>query len=90
MTFTVDNRTVSLDEVDYFIRKAYNLQRQRKPGLSRAYWMQRHRPNYERWQYDANIELLNLAGLIVDRGERRSGRLLGSPAMALNAIKTIT
>jgi hypothetical protein len=79
--------TVTEPEIDHFLRTAWRLQRQGKHGLSRAYWTRRHRPPLHRLEYDVRMMvLLSLDGLIVDRGERRSGRLTLPPQMALYAL----
>lgn len=91
-TFTVhvpsgNTYTVHLDEIDYFIRKSHNRQRAGYKGLSREYWTKKHSPRLMRDDYDARIQLLLQYGLIVDRGERRAGRLLLPPARSIKMLQ---
>lgn len=94
MTFTVLvdglDHTVTLDEIDYFIRKVWALQRLGKNGLSRKYWTRTHKPALDRLHYDTRVNLLLMAGIIVDRGDKRSGRLAVPPNKALDAIKAMS
>lgn len=89
-TVTMDgnDHTIVSNDLDSFLHTAWRLQRQKRHGLSRKYWTRQHRPRYHRLEYDAIIFiLLSVEGLIVDRGDRRSGRLTLPPKLALNVIK---
>ncbi len=79
--------TVTLIEMEKFIRTAWNRQRAGKLGLSRTYWTKRSRPRLKTLEYNARIHiLLSVPGLILDRSQGRSGYLANRP---LPTIKTL-
>lgn len=81
--------TLSLPQIEAFLYHAWRRQRARQPGLSRAYWTVERRPDrLSRHLYDALMTLLcSVDGLVLDRGERRSGRLAVPPQLSLQAIQ---
>ena len=90
MTFEANGQVVTFDEIDYFIRKVHNVQRQGKAPFSRPDWMRRHKPPLTRMEYDARILWLDLAGVIGGRGKGKSGKLITSPANALGRVKAVS
>lgn len=76
--------TVTRGELENFLYTAWKRQRNNKAGLSRTYWTKTQR--LQRELYEARILILDSSGLIVDRGERRSGRLTVPPQMAIKTI----
>ncbi len=80
-----NNYTTSLSDLEYFIRKGWARQRQRLSAFSRRYWMKNERLSTVEYQARMSI-LLSIDGLIVDRGERRSGRLAIPPSATMEAI----
>ena len=82
--------TVTLEEMDYFIRKASNVERAgRRSGLSRDYWTTIHNPRFRRDMYDARIKVLESCQLIADREAKRSGRLILPPGQAIKTLQSI-
>ena len=80
-----NNYTTSLSDLEYFIRKGWARQRQRLSAFSRRYWMKNERLSTVEYQARMSI-LLSIDGLIVDRGERRSGRLAIPPSATMEAV----
>jgi len=81
--------TLTEVEIEDFLAGAWRRQRAGHPGLSRQYWTSQHRPRLRRLEYQARLELISsVQGLVLDREERRSGRLALPPKLALQAIKT--
>lgn len=79
--------TVTEAELSTFLTKVWRRQRSGFSGLSRTYWMREHRPRLRRQEYEARLTiLLGVGGLIVDRGERRSGRLILPPGLSIKAV----
>ncbi len=88
-TVQIDNveYTVSLIEMESFVRVAWNRQRAGKLGLSRTYWTKRRRPRLKTLEYNARMNiLLSIPGLILDRGQGRSGRLANSPLLTISQL----
>src|SRR3989304_4662040 len=92
-TVTVDGLpyTLQLPQIQDFLYTAWRRQRAGLPGLSRFYWTEERRPErFNRQLYDALMVLLSsVEGLIVDRGERRSGRLAAPPQLSIRAIQGV-
>lgn len=91
--FTVDMDgfcyEVPITDLRDFLYKAWARQRVGKPGFSRNYWMKDHRPKkLDRQQYDAMIAILSsVNGLLLNRDQRRSGRLALPPEATIRAIQ---
>ncbi len=80
--------TVLWPEMEDFVRGIWARQRVGKPGMSRPYWTTQYRPPLTTREYNARINvLLGVNGLILDRGQGRSGRLSVSPLLALKELK---
>lgn len=89
-TVTIEGNpyTVSLNDMRDFLYVAWRRQRAGYNGLSRKYWCKDRRPTISKLEYSVRLHiLLAVDGLIVDRGERRSGRLSVPPQMATKAIQ---
>lgn len=89
--FTVDlgngDTTLTYTDVEDFLRATWRRQRSGRAGLSRRYHTKTRRPRLEPVTYNAMITLLlSVDGLVVDRGERRSGRLSMPPQHTLNTL----
>ncbi len=81
------NYTVPLSDMENFIRAVWARQRNGEPGLSRTYWVKQRRPRLKTVEYDVRIRILeNVPGLILDRGQGRSGRLAASPLLIMDAL----
>ncbi len=79
--------TVTLVEMESFIRAAWNRQRAGTSGLSRTYWTRDRRPRLKTLEYNARMIILSsVPGLILDRSQGRSGRLAISPLLAMDAL----
>ncbi len=79
--------TVTLAEMESFIRAAWNRQRAGTSGLSRTYWTRDRRPRLKTLEYNARMIILSsVPGLILDRSQGRSGRLAISPLLAMEAL----
>lgn len=78
---------LDLPTVETFLHRAYGRQWDRRPPFSRRYWTQERRPPLDTSAYYAVLTLLVAHGLIVNRGERRSGKLLLQPSTALRHLK---
>jgi len=89
-TFTVglngQSHTISIIEVEHFICTAWRRQRQGWNGLSRQYWTREHRPRLKTLEYNCQMTILSQAGLVIDRSDRRSGRLVLSPELAIKEL----
>ncbi len=82
--------TVSLSDMESFIRTAWHKQRNGKPGLSRPYWTKEHRPRLKTLEYNARMDiLLSIPGVILDRSQGRSGRLANSPLLTIDALVSL-
>jgi len=83
--------TLQLPQIQDFLYIAWRRQRAGLPGLSRSYWTEERRPErLSRQLYDALMVLLSsVEGLIIDRGERRSGRLSAPPQLSIKAIQGV-
>ena len=89
--------TVTIDGIPYdvpitqlreFLSKAFSRQRGGKSPFSRNYWMQTHRPKFDRTEYDAIMTLLTgLEGLVINRSEKRSGKLVMPPEATIRALQ---
>jgi len=55
--------------------------------LSRRYFMHNRKPRLTMSEYYGLIELLNQAGLVLNRSGGRSGKLALRPKLALNQVK---
>ncbi len=90
-TSTVDDNdySVTIDELETFIRTAWRRQRIGENGLSRPFWTRQHQPRLKPLEYYSRLNvLLSCNGLILDRGKRRSGRLAVSPGLAIKALQS--
>lgn len=88
-TVTIDGVqfTVTESELSSFVTRVWRRQRSGRSGLSRSYWTREHRPRMSRQEYEATVTLLlGVSGLIVDRGSRRSGRMILPPGLAIAAV----
>ncbi len=95
----LDNFKVTIDDIDYtvstsemesFVRTAWHRQRNGKPGLSRPYWTQQHRPRLKTLEYNARMDILLVTpGLVLDRSQGRSGRLANSPLLTIEALDSL-
>ncbi len=79
-----NNYTTSLPDLEYFIRKGWSRQQRNLSAFARRYWTKDERLSTIEYQTRMNI-LLSVNGLIIDRGDRRSGRY-AIPPSALNGI----
>lgn len=80
--------SVTVDELEIFLRTAWRKQRVGEHGLARNYWTKRHRPRLRPLEYYCRLNvLLACDGLILDRSKRRSGRLAVSPQLAIKALQ---
>lgn len=91
-TFTVEvegnNYSVTIDEVETFVRGAWRRQLRGAAAFSRPYWTREHRPRLKPIEYYTRLNvLLSCTGLVLDRGPRRSGRLAVPPATAVKALQ---
>jgi hypothetical protein len=79
--------TLAHNEVEDFLRATWRRQLSGKAGLSRRYHCTTRRPRLEPVTYNAMIVLLlSVDGLVIDRGERRSGKLALPPGYTLNTL----
>ncbi len=79
--------TISLSDMESFIRSAWYRQRNGKNGLSRNYWTRQHRPRLKILEYYIRMNVLSsVPGLILDRGQGRSGRLANSPLLTIKTL----
>jgi hypothetical protein len=88
-TVRIDNvdYTVTLVEMENFIRAAWNRQRNGKLGLSRTYWTKQRQPRLKTLEYNIRMHvLLSVSGLVLDRSQGRSGRLAISPLLTIQAL----
>lgn len=88
-TISVDGatHTITEPEIDFFIRRAWSKQRAGRAGLSRAYWTKTLRPALSRQEYEARMTLLlSVPRLVINRSERRSGKLSVPPQTAKRAL----
>jgi hypothetical protein len=91
-TFTVnidDNSySVTVGEIEAFLRGAWNRQRRGDPAFSRPYWTRQARPRLKPIEYYARLNvLMSVPDLILDRSKRRSGRLAVPPLTAVKALQ---
>lgn len=88
-TVTLDGLayTVTHGEIEEFLNIAWRKQGQGQAGFSRTYWTRKRRPALKREQYEARMRLIESAGLVIDRDERRSGRMACSPSKALELLR---
>lgn len=90
-TSTIDGNdySVTLPEIETFVRTAWRKQRIGEAGLSRPYWTRRHQPRLRPLEYYTRLNiLLSCSGLVLDRSQRRSGRLSVPPALAIKALQS--
>lgn len=91
-TFTVilngNVHTFTAIETRDFLSKAFARERAGSKGFSIRYWMQSHRPRWDRQRYDAMMKMLETNGLVVDRAERRSGRIVMPPNSAMKRLQS--
>lgn len=81
--------TIMINELDDFLRVVWRRQRNGNNGLSRKYWLTDRRPDrMKRTQYDALMTLiLTVDGLVLDRTQNRSGRIVFPPQMAIKMVQ---
>jgi len=72
---TATGLLVDGERVKEFVNTAWRRQERGKSGLSRRYWLEGHKPAWDRSEYDALVYVLNQNGFIVGRKDGRSGRL---------------
>ncbi len=88
-TISVDGvaHTITEPEIVFFLRRAWSRQRAGQGGLSRLYWTKTMRPALSRQEYEARMTLLlSVPRLVINRGERRSGKLSVPPETAKRAL----
>jgi hypothetical protein len=78
---------LDLPTVETFLHRAWDRQGSKRPPFSRRYWTQQRRPPLDAPMYYGLLTLLLAHGLIANRGERRSGRLILQPSTALRHLK---
>ena len=92
-TFTVgingQKHVISILEIEQFVHIAWRRQRQGKNGLSRQYWTRECRPRLKTLEYNCRMTILSQAGLVIDRSDRRSGRLVLSPELAIKELGNV-
>ncbi len=89
-TATIDDNdySVTVDELEQFVRTAWKRQRQGESPFSRPYFTRQHRPRLKPGEYYARINILSSCnGLVLDRAKSRSGRLSVSPGLAIKALQ---
>lgn len=80
--------SVSLPEIEEFLRTGWKRQRRGETAFSRPYWTRQHRPRLNRLEYETRLSiLLSVPNLILDRSQRRSGRLAVPPMAAVKALQ---
>lgn len=87
ITVSIDdnNYTISLSDLEYFIRKGWTRQRNNLSAFARRHWTKNERLSTIEYQTRMRI-LLSINGLVIDRGERRSGKLALPPSATMEAI----
>lgn len=78
---------LDLPTIETFLHRAWGRQGDKRPPFSRRYWTEERRPPLDRAVYYGILTLLLSHGLIANRGERRSGRLILQPSTALRHLK---
>lgn len=81
-----DGEIVTWEQITFFVRRAWQRQRNGKHGLSRPYWTKRIRPVWEREDYQAIIDVLVGLELIKGRKSGASGKLRGPAQWILNEL----
>lgn len=83
--------TIMLPQIQDFLYASWKRQRRGLSAFSRKYWLAERRPDrLKRQTYDAVMTLLlSVDGLIVDRDQRRSGRLAVPPQLSIKAIQGV-
>ncbi len=80
--------TVTIPELEEFLHVAWRRQSQNKAPFSREYWTKVRRPRKKTLQYNILMTILcAIPNLVIDREERRSGRMSIEPRMALELIQ---
>jgi hypothetical protein len=88
---SLDGSIVEVPEPDVleFLRLVWRRQQDGRHGLSQRWWTSKRRPALSRQDYDARVAVLTgTPNLIVNRDERRSGRLVYPPLGALRMVKS--
>jgi hypothetical protein len=86
VTFNRQDYALTIMEIEKFVYIAWRRQNQGKNGLSRQYWTRECRPRLKTLEYNCRMAILSQAGLIIDRSDRRSGRLVLSPELAMKEL----
>jgi len=88
-TVTIDATpyTITTAEVDRFLNVAWSRQQRNQAPFSRHYWTRKRRPALSRELYEAHMRLVEQAGAVIDRGERRSGRMAIAPGRAMAQLQ---
>jgi hypothetical protein len=76
---------LSEEFITNFLRTAWSRQRNRKPPLSRPWWVEGG--HLERGEYEAVMQALDDCALITGRTKGRSGKLRYPPARALSLLR---
>lgn len=83
------SHSVTVDELEHFLRGAWRRQRLGEAPFSRPFWTRQSRPRLKPLEYYARLNvLLSVEGLILDRQKRRSGKLSVPPMMAIKALQS--
>lgn len=80
--------TLKIPDLEEFLFAAWRRQAQKKAPFNRRYWTEQRRPSLTTLEYEVRLKLLtSIPGLILDRSERRSGRMSIEPRTALALIQ---
>ncbi len=80
--------TITIPELEEFLYVAWRRQSQEKSPFSRDYWTRQRRPRLKTLEYNLRMTvLISVDGLVIDRGERRSGKLTLEPRTALERVQ---
>ncbi len=84
-----ENHEVPMSKIKDFIYSVWARQRQGHYGLSRRYWTRERHPRLSTLDYKLLMTILkDVPGLIINRGERKSGYLSVSPKRAIDLIQS--
>lgn len=91
-SFTVmmdDNHyQVPVSEIRDFLHTSWQRQRQGKPAFSRNWWTKTRRPKMHEKQYRALMLVLNkIDGIVINRGQGRSGKLALPPEATVKTLQ---
>ena len=87
-SYVVGEVVLSSGQVDLFVKKAWMRQRSGKPGLSRTFWVKKHRPTWDRAEYEAVVRLLEDGGFVVGRRPGASDKLRLPSAPLLERLRS--